>query len=195
MLLALQQVTVCEKTRQGHRRRAFGSRRFQRCPRGNVGSPPRLTRFRDDRAGPSAPPSVSAAVGCSSAWFASSIVCASSSSDGFSVAKPVSLARSTSTAGSGSRSFPAGSEINAVTANVSSLGTEKSRSPQIDRCFTGPPRFFLTSTTKGRVGLFIDAFPGKNRSYCRIQPSFTAVTRSGPPIPPWPRPRAAALTE
>lgn len=181
----------CTRKPSGHRRRAFGNRRFQRCPRGKFGSPRRLTRFRGDRAGSSAAASVSAAVGCSSAWFALARTCTSPFFDGVSIAKTVPLARSTSTAGSGSRSFPARSEINAVAANVLSLGTERSRSPQIDRCFAGPPRFFFTSTTKGRVGLFIDAFPGENRSHCRIQSSFTSATSSGPPIPLQPGPPAA----
>lgn len=179
----------CVRKPPGHRRRAFGSRRFQRCPRGNARSPRRLTRFRADRAGLSAASSVSAAVGCGSAWFASAIACVSSSSDGVPVATPAPLARSTSTAASGS--FPARSEINSVAANVSSLRTERSISPQIDRCFAGPPRFFFTSTTKGRVGLFIDAFPGENRSHRRIQSSFSSATSSGPPIPLQPGPPAA----
>lgn len=174
-----------------HRRRAFGSRRFQRCPRGNVGSPRRLTPFRGDRAGSSAAPSVSTLAGCGSAWFASAMACASPSSDGVSIEEPVLLVQSTSTIGSGSRSFPTGSRVPSGTGKVSAATVERSRSPQIDRGFAGLPRLFFTSTTKGRVGRFIIAFPGENRSHCRIRSSSTSVTSSGPPIPPSPRPPAA----
>lgn len=158
MLPAPQQTTVGDKP-SDHRRRAFGSRRFQRCPRGNVGSSRLPTRFRGDRTGSSAAPSVPAAVGCSSVWFESAMACASPFSDGVPMAEPVSLAQSTSTAGSGSRSFPAGLETNSVTTGGSAAKAKRSRSPQIDCRFAGLPRFFFTSTTKGRVGRFIDAFP------------------------------------
>jgi len=175
----------------GQRRSVFGSRRFQRCPRGKFGSSRRLTRFRGDRAGSSAAPSVSTAAGCASAWFASAMACASPSSDGVSMAEPVLLVRSTSAPGSGSRSFPNGPGVNSETGKGSAATLERSRSPQIDRSFAGLPRFFFTSTTKGRVGRFIDAFPGENRSHCRIRSSCTSVMTSGPPIPPQPRPPAA----
>jgi len=80
------------------------------------------------------------------------------------MAEPALRARSTLTAGAGS--FPTGSEVNSVAAKGSAAKAERSRSPQIDRGFAGLPRFFFTSTTKGRVGRFIVTFLGENRSFC-----------------------------
>lgn len=61
-------------------------------------------------------------------------------------------AQSTPT-GSGSRSFAAGSRVSSETAKGLAATAERPRSPQIDRRFARLPRFFFTSTTKGRVGV------------------------------------------
>jgi hypothetical protein len=146
-------------------RRALGSRSFQRSPRGKARSGRRRTRVvrRGIRSlvGVSTRPTSSATPALSVSGQMSASPTASAK--GAAAISPSNAEGRLSSGGA----TTAGSTVEGV-AIASAARADKSRSPQIERFCLTPPRFRLTSTTKGRVCCLI-VFPlDENRSDQRI---------------------------